>query len=769
MNGPENSQENIERLWQEAEVYESHGLHDQAVLVYQHILSKEPNNRKAQAKVVQIQFTQRMEETPSGRRIASDEPSAQLSVDLGLAYLGMNLHEDALDAFTEALELSSGQMPELWRHVATALVGLYNAHPDVKIFQEVIANPLLTLKAKNEVVSQAIEICLEQQGPHRARRLLASFPKEMKKLVKDYEIMLAKINNSDADHEDESRTMGGPGADDIGFTGAETTNTVTGSSRAAQDMETSIPLNVRIRYSFDNKNWLNGMASRLSAGSALIHLAEAPATGDLLVIQIHLPTQKDNEPVWALARIAKISSENQPTWTDFPVTTKADFTTFLPGGEVMLKSFMDEVVNNPDILTETGENEAEGFTERVATMFGASHEEASKALGDAFIPEPAGNVDLKPYDDVSLLASVALEDNRAEPSQNDPNKVRFACSCGQIHMIGIQNVGRKGKCKNCGNSLKVPLVDFRPDRISEQLTGKIIGGCRLLYKIGGGGMGGVFKAHHVGLDIPVAVKILYSHLAAEDPIFIRRFIREARSAAKLQHPNIVGVMNVGYENGLHYLIMPFVEGGSAALLLARSRRLPIDRVIEIGIDIARALGVAEEHNLLHRDVKPANILFGSRGEAMLADLGLAKTSRDSTDLAITQSGIACGTPLYFSPEQAKGVRKLDIRSDIYSLGITLYHLISGAPPFMGDSPFVVFQKHVNEPLPPFKQMDPPVPDSVFKLIKKMTEKNPDDRFANSQELLRGLKNLKKRLSAKKKPASVPRRKTLLEKLGFKSD
>ena len=166
MNGPENSQENVERLWQEAEVYESHGLHDQAVLVYQHILSKDPNNRKAQAKVVQIQFTQRMEETPSGRRIASDEPSAQLSVDLGLAYLGMNLYEDALEAFTEALGFSSGQMPELWRHVATALVGLYNARPDVKIFQEVIANPLLTLKAKSEVVSQAIEICLEQQGPH---------------------------------------------------------------------------------------------------------------------------------------------------------------------------------------------------------------------------------------------------------------------------------------------------------------------------------------------------------------------------------------------------------------------------------------------------------------------------------------------------------------------------------------------------------------------------------------------------------------------------
>jgi tetratricopeptide (TPR) repeat protein len=769
MNGPETSQETLARLWQEAEVYESHGLHDQAVLVYQHILSKDPNNRKAQAKVVQIQFTQRMEETSGVSRIAPDEPSAQLSADLGLAYMGMNLYEDALEAFTEAIGASSGQMPELWRYVATALVGLYKTHSDAKIFEEFISNPLLAVEAKTEIVSQSIEICLEQEGPHNTSILLASFSLEMKELIKDYETILAKVDHSAADHEDKPPTISGHQAAASRFTGAETATVAPGSSRAAQDIDASISLKVRIRYSFDNKHWLNGMASRLSADWALIHLAEAPVIGDSLVIQFHLPTQKDNEPVWALARIAKISSESQPTWTDFPVATKADFTTFLPGGEVMLKSFIDEVVNDPDILTETIEVEVEGFTERAASAFETLHEEASKAYEEAFIPESTAIVDLKPDDDFCLPESVEPEDDVGAPSEKELKKVRFACSCGQIHVVGIQNVGRKGKCKNCGHSLQVPLVDFRPDRISEQLVGKIIGGCRLLYKIGGGGMGGVFKAHHVGLDIPVAVKILYSHLAAEDPIFIRRFIREARAAAKLQHPNVVGVMNVGYENGFHYLIMPFVEGGSAAILLARSGRLPIDRVFEIGIDISRALCVAEEHNLLHRDVKPANILFGPRGEAMLADLGLAKTSRDSGDLAITRSGIACGTPLYFSPEQAKGVRKLDIRSDIYSLGITLYHLINGAPPFLGDSPFVVFQKHVNEPLPPFKEMDPPVPDAVFKLIQKMTAKNPDDRFANSEELLHGLENLKKKLSAKKKPARIPKRKTLLEKLGFKSE
>ena len=472
--------------------------------------------------------------------------------------------------------------------------------------------------------------------------------------------------------------------------------------------------------------------------------------------------------MWVLAKITKISSENQPIWPDFPIASKADFATFLPGGEVMLKAFIDEVVNDPSILAENADIHVEGFTERATSVFDTLHRAAFNALGEAIILDSSGTMPAESQD--QSYAAIYEEDGAGAKGsiRSEKTKIRFACRCGQIHVVGKQNLGRKGKCKNCGQPLTVPLVDARRDQISEQITGKTIGGCRLLYKLGGGGMGGVFKAHHIGLDIPVAVKILYTHLAAEDPIFIRRFVREARAAAKLQHPNIVGVMNVGYENGLHYLVMPYIEGGSAAILLAKSGRLPIDKVLQTGIEIARALSLAEEHNLLHRDVKPANILFSARGEAMLADLGLAKTFRDSTDLAMTQSGMACGTPLYFSPEQAKGVRKLDIRSDIYSLGITLYHLIEGAPPFTGDSPFVVFQKHVNEPLPPFTKVVPPVPDSVFKLLKKMTAKNPNDRHANSEELLRSLESLQKQLfTKKKKRVSAPKRKTLLEKLGFK--
>jgi tetratricopeptide (TPR) repeat protein len=764
MSDPENSQEELQRLWQEAKVYESHGLNDQAVIVYQTILSKEPNNRKAQAKVVQIQFSQRMADTKTGRRVSPDEPSVRELVDLGLAYMGMNLYEDALESFTEAIESSAVLRPELLRYVANSLVGSYKWRGDEEVFEKIFSKPMLTAEAKGEVASQSIEILLEQRDTACAYRLLGSFSKKIKHFTKDYASLVAKvvalavqnharISSAESDRHD---------------TRSDSPNDSTESIQPSQDVETSIPLNAAIRYSFDNKHWLNGMASRLSAGWALIHLAEVPDIGDSLVLQLHLPVQRQNEPVWVLARITKISSENQPMWPDFPIASKADFATFLPGGEVMLKAFMDEVVNDPSILAENADVQVEGFTERATSVFDTLHKAEFRALGEAIILESPGATPAE-LQDQSYLAIYGEDGPGATaPIRSEKTKIRFSCRCGQIHVVGKQNVGRKGKCKNCGLPLIVPLVDPRRDQISEQITGKIIGGCRLLYKLGGGGMGGVFKAHHIGLDIPVAVKILYSHLAAEDPIFIRRFVREARAAAKLQHPNIVGVMNVGYENGLHYLVMPHIEGGSAAFLLAKSGRLPIDKVLQTGIEIARALSLAEEHNLLHRDVKPANILFSARGEAMLADLGLVKTYRDSSELGMTRSGMACGTPLYFSPEQAKGVRKLDIRSDIYSLGITLYHLISGAPPFTGDSPFIVFQKHVNEPLPPFTKVVPPVPDSVFELLKKMTAKNPNDRHANSGELLGALENLQKELfTKKKKRISAPKRKTLLEKLGFK--
>ncbi len=344
-----------------------------------------------------------------------------------------------------------------------------------------------------------------------------------------------------------------------------------------------------------------------------------------------------------------------------------------------------------------------------------------------------------------------------------PTEILFACICGKIHTGRKDSVGTSLLCLDCGREMTVPPAEDKKDRLTGEVLGRTIGGCRILYRIGGGGMGGVYKGHHLGLDIPVAVKILHSYLAEKDPIFVKRFIREARSTAKLQHPNVVGVLNVGYEDGVHFLVMPYVGGGSAAARVEKMGRLAVIEVLDIGVQLARALKLAEEHNITHRDIKPANVLFTEKGEVKLSDLGLAKNYLDSADSGLTQTGIACGTPLYFSPEQATGARDLDIRSDIYSLGITLYHLLEGAPPFMAETAYVIFQKHVAEELPPFKNADPPVPEPLFKLIQKMTAKKREERIQTAQELLDALELVRSEVTRTRERRP---RKSLLERLGI---
>ncbi len=206
-------------------------------------------------------------------------------------------------------------------------------------------------------------------------------------------------------------------------------------------------------------------------------------------------------------------------------------------------------------------------------------------------------------------------------------------------------------------------------------------------------------------------------------------------------------------------------------MLLKHGRLPVAKALDVGLQIAWALSLAEENNMLHRDVKPANILFTERGEAKLADLGLAKTYSETQDTSITQTGITCGTPLYFSPEQARGAKSLDVRSDIYSLGITLYHLIDGSPPFTGESAYVVYQKHAKEPLPRFRfPIKPPVPESVFKLLEKMAAKDPDDRFLTTGELISEIERVLDEVlerDGKEPEASGSAKKGILERLGIR--
>ncbi len=748
---------------------------DHAVLVYQNILNREPNNKRAQAKVIQIQFNQRVEDQQTTRHSATDEFSPRLALDLGLAYMGMNLYSEALAEFEKGLENApASDRLELLRYKTSCLFRLRKFEDAKNSLGGVVKDWQVPPDQKGDIIEEMVGICIEEGLMGEARDLLMEVPTEVKGFISDYDLVVREVESVGAEKQDfefvvEDTKTGELYEADKTFQPTaqepETTSRVSGRVEAQ-----SIPLNGAITYSFDNKTWHDGIASRLSADGALLRLPDPVEVGDSLVLKIHLPRQIADEPVWVVSRIAQSPDTETEDGLD---EATARFVSFLPGGEAILKGFIDEVVKDPSILSETPTlaqiSDRRTADRKTEEAFAQLQAVAAKAMEMAATKEPASErAEAEPGVTSGRRAAKApISIPRATRKQGP--KIRFACQCGQVHLVPMQHVGRKGTCGGCGEAITVPVVDPRQDSLSEQMIGITVGGCMLLYKIGGGGMGGVYKAHHLALDVAVAVKLLHSHLAEKDPIFIRRFIREARSAAKLQHPNIVGVMNVGFEKGVHFLVMPYVGGGSAAALLAKIGKLPLAKVLQIGIEITRALNVAEENKMLHRDIKPANILFNTRGEAMLADLGLAKHYLETQDAGITQTGITCGTPLYFSPEQAKGSHHLDIRSDIYSLGITLYHLLAGSPPFIGESAYVIFQKHVHEPLPPFKEgITIPLEEEVFQILFKMTTKKPEDRFQDSRELLQALEELRRELSEQSKPpVREQQKKGLLERLGIK--
>jgi beta-lactam-binding protein with PASTA domain/serine/threonine protein kinase len=251
-------------------------------------------------------------------------------------------------------------------------------------------------------------------------------------------------------------------------------------------------------------------------------------------------------------------------------------------------------------------------------------------------------------------------------------------------------------------------------------------------RLGRGGMAEVYLARDLLLDRPVAVKVLFPALAT-DAGFVERFRREAQSAANLQHPNIVSVFDWGEANGTYFIVMEYVEGQTLAEMIHQEGRLHPDRAAEITHDIAAALGFAHRNRVVHRDVKPGNVLITRDGGVKVADFGIARALSDSTDQNLTKTGSVMGTATYFSPEQARGA-PVDPRSDIYSLGVVLYEMITGRPPFGGDNAVAIAYKHVQEnPLPP-RQIDPSLPDTLEAITLKCLAKNPANRYPTAQDL-----------------------------------
>ena len=296
------------------------------------------------------------------------------------------------------------------------------------------------------------------------------------------------------------------------------------------------------------------------------------------------------------------------------------------------------------------------------------------------------------------------------------------------------------------SKLKMLEVDADPDLLErnkydpkkDPLVNKVFGGCKLISKIGEGGMGSVYKAFHIGLDKNVALKILpLDHLDSADRI--KRFKHEAKSAAKMEHPNIVQILNIGEEEGIHFIVMQFIDGEDLRQRLLRKGVFPPIEAIDICLQVAEGLNVAHKKGIIHRDIKPDNIMIEREGNVKITDFGLARQMEHGLD--ISKPGKALGTPYYMSPEQCSG-KELDGRSDIYSLGVSLYHIVTGKRPFKGKNAVATALMHIREPVAPPEKINPNLPLPLADLILKMMEKNPQYRFQNCSELLSALKSTK---------------------------
>jgi hypothetical protein len=258
--------------------------------------------------------------------------------------------------------------------------------------------------------------------------------------------------------------------------------------------------------------------------------------------------------------------------------------------------------------------------------------------------------------------------------------------------------------------------------LNDQMIGREIGNCTVTEKLGQGGMAVVYKAYQPSLNRDVAVKILTGPMALDDE-FVARFRREAMSAGALGHPNILTIYDAGTtDDGLHYIVMEYAPGGTLKGLLDRGP-LPVDRAREIAAQIADALQAAHAHGIVHRDLKPSNILFARDGRPLLMDFGVALTSAGTR---LTRTGMAVGTPEYMSPEQAQGLA-VDGRSDIYSLGIMLYEMLTGDVPFVGDTPLATLYQHVHNRIITANLVDAGVPQWLSEVVQRALAKQPDER------------------------------------------
>ena len=344
-----------------------------------------------------------------------------------------------------------------------------------------------------------------------------------------------------------------------------------------------------------------------------------------------------------------------------------------------------------------------------------------------------------------LFASLAVEMGLLTPGQIEDCRAAIA----QIRSVGGKTSFEKFVV---GNGLLTPrqarsiLREMRKHGVLPTL-----GGYELISKLGQGGMGVVYKARQVSLDRILALKVLPAELT-RDLHYVARFRREGLLASKIVHPNAVQVFDVGHDKGRYFMAMEFIDGADVAKNLERG---PMDeqRALSIVRDVARALAVAHDQSIVHRDIKPANIMLTRDGAPKLSDLGIAKQTA-GLGASLTQTGATIGTPHYMSPEQCRGQKDIDGRSDIYSLGATLFHMVCGRFPFEGDTTIAVMRKQLEEPMPDPRSLNPGLSDGTVDLLRRMMEKDREKRFQTCEELVDAIGGIARAAAAPTAPMDV---------------
>lgn len=283
------------------------------------------------------------------------------------------------------------------------------------------------------------------------------------------------------------------------------------------------------------------------------------------------------------------------------------------------------------------------------------------------------------------------------------------------------------------------------------LNGKQIGQYQIVEQIGQGGMATVYKAFQPSINRYVAIKILPSQYA-QDPNFVKRFEHEAKAIAALEHPHILPVYDFGTQDGLTYMVMRYIPEGTLSNLMGQP--ISNERVVRLIGAMARALDYAHKQGVVHRDIKPSNILIDKNGEALLTDFGIAKMMETTGATQLTGAGSVLGTPAYMSPEQAKG-QTVDGRSDIYSLGVVLYELLTGQQPFRADTPLAVVLKHVSEPLAPPRTVKADIPEPLERIVLKAMAKDPAQRYQSAGEMEQALNTALQEVAGTIKTVTVP--------------